>query len=371
MYVTTGNIDSLLKWFHKDYNPTKFLCLLVAGHLHDAEFFRKVFDSQEAIDVISGEDVAVFLFANGQDGSLTLEVNGGTGEIVPGELLIPGHSNWLWYQHISEIQMEEIRNDVIRASQYISHQITSYFQLATDDIPCILLIVRDDSEPWVIRTKGEADVQTFFSFLKELRILASSLPTTYDLQWPMGIAQSILTEEEVTLAKKAVETSEVELQSALDELIDVLERYGMSRAAGEALFNLDTATKVWEMIGFRKDIPQPASATQYTKIFAKAVEEGELKEKCRNVVRSARSLERARRRLKKHKNAVFDLRRWGMGKKRTTRESVEDLCKKFERKFTWKSRVRPLKKFAEAFIGITKKTNELLSVQENIMKLLK
>ena len=73
MYISDGSLTSLLSWFERPVrqgysglyrvHSFRFLCLLVAGHLNDSKFFQDVFDHQETLDVISGTEVAVFLFA--------------------------------------------------------------------------------------------------------------------------------------------------------------------------------------------------------------------------------------------------------------------------------------------------------------------
>ena len=153
MIITTGNIDSLINWFmHNSHWKIKFRCLLVAGHLNDIQFFTDVFDKKELLDAISGDEIAIFLFADSQGGLLEIETGQGQYEILPGNKLYLPKSpldndrySWGIYKHISEIRVSDlqqyhIREEVIARSQSISNEICRKFRLDTEDIPCILLL---------------------------------------------------------------------------------------------------------------------------------------------------------------------------------------------------------------------------------------
>lgn len=376
MNITTGNINSLIAWFERDRNPVKFLCLLVAGHLNDAKFFADVFDNQEALDTISGEDIAIFLFANEQEGMLTVEVRDGESKALPGQILLPHkHLRGLWYEHISALHKDKIRDDVIKASQNISGDICRQFRLDYKDIPCILLLGKGDSSPFLIPTKGEADVNEFYNFLKELRNIAATIPTTYDLDWPMSVVKRIVAEEKEASDKTSVAEAEAELQASLNHMYDVLEKYGMPHSACEKLINAKTAARVWEKVGLRRDLPQDLLLLEYSEVFKKAFEEGDLQERAREVGRSARNVAQAKKRLMASEKRISELKSikarldMTVASFVTARDAINKLCEKFERKFVWKARYRPIKQFAEALLGISKKTNDLLSLQETIKKL--
>lgn len=384
MNITTGNISSLVKWFEKDYNPVKFLCLLVSGHLNDSQFFKDVFDNQEALDTISGEDIAIFLFSNEQNGTLTVEVKGGEGEVLSGQILLPNkYRGGLWYEHISNLQKDKIRDDVIKKSQNMASEICDYFRLDYKEIPCILLLGKGEPTPFVIPTQGEVDVKAFYDLLKELREVAKTLPTTYDLDWTLRAIKPLAQKENVTVEKTTLTEAENELQESIEHLHATLEKCEMPHNVCEELFNLQTAGQVWETIGLRQDIPQPPLAVEYSEIFSKAIKESDLKERAREVIRSVRNLDNAKKRLAAYEKHLLE------GEKRiaelktikgridttltnllTIRATIDKLCEKFEQKFVWKARYRPIKQFAETLLGLSKKTSELLSIQETIKKLI-
>lgn len=376
MNVTTGNINSLIAWFERDRNSVKFLCLLVAGHLNDAKFFADVFDNQEALDTISGEDIAIFLFANEQDGMLTVEVRDGESKALPGQILLPHkHLRGLWYEHISDLHKDKIRDDVIKASQNVSGDICRQFRLDYKDIPCILLLGKGDPSPFLIPTKGEADVNEFYNFLKEFRNIATTIPITYDLDWPMSVVKRIVAEEKEASEKTSVAEAEAELQASLNHMYDVLEKYGMPHSACIELINAKTAARVWEKVGLRRDLPQDPLFLEYSEVFKKAFEEGDLQERTREVGRSARNVAQAKKRLVASEKRISELKSIKarlditVASFVTARDAINKLCEKFERKFVYKARYRPIKQFAEALLGISKKANDLLSLQETIKKL--
>lgn len=377
MNITTGNINSLITWFEKDHNTYKFLCLVVAGHLNDSKFFTEVFDNQEALDTISGKDVAIFLFANEQTEALEVEVRGGEGKALPGRILLPQNNrHGIWYKHISDLPKEKIRDDVIKASQNISTDICHFFRLDIKDIPCIVLLGKGDPSPFVIPTKGEAEVKEFYNLLKELRVLASTLPAIYDLDWSFKVAKPLLEEEKVASEKMSLSEAETELQSSLTQLYATLEKYGLPHSVCEQLFNLQTAEKIWETIGLRHDLPQPPLAVEFSEIFKKALEDGDLKDRARDVIRSARNVADVKKRLIASEKRIEELKSIKaklditLANFQTARDAINKLSEKFEKKFIWKSRYRPIKQFAETFLGVSKKANELLSLQESIKKLI-
>lgn len=377
MNITTGNINSLISWFERDRNPVKFLCLLVAGHLNDAKFFADVFDNQEALDIISGEDIAIFLFANEQEGMLTVEVRDGESKALPGRIILPHkHLRGLWYEHISAFHKDKIRDDVIKASQNVSSDICRQFRLDYNDIPCILLVGKGDPSPFVIPTKGEADVNEFYIFLKEFRNIAATIPATYDLDFPMSVAKRLIAEEKEISEKISVAEAEAELQEALNHIYSVLEKYGMPHSVCEELISIKTASRVWEKVGLRRDLPQDPLLLEYSEVLKKAFEVGDLQERVREVGRSARNLAQAKKRLIASEKRIGELKSIKarlditVANFVTARDAINNLCEKFERRFIWKARYRPIKQFAEAVLGISKKANELLSLQETVKKLI-
>jgi hypothetical protein len=96
MLLTTGNMASLVQWFDTN-RRFKFLCLLVGGHQNDVSFFAKIYNNQQVLDTISGENIAVFLFAHTDrhPSENLISINKGEGEyeVLPGQILLSNKSS--------------------------------------------------------------------------------------------------------------------------------------------------------------------------------------------------------------------------------------------------------------------------------------
>src|SRR5436190_118211 len=87
MYLASGDISSILTWFNSQQKYGQFLCLLVAGHLHDTKFFQDVLEQRLALSTISGPNIAIFLFTNDPGEVVSMRIGEGSYKIVPGSLL--------------------------------------------------------------------------------------------------------------------------------------------------------------------------------------------------------------------------------------------------------------------------------------------
>lgn len=351
---------------------------MVAGDIEDANLFKDIFDNQESLDIVSGSNVVFFLFANRQTKALELEVEGGRAEVLAGEVLIPEHINFapgIWYLSISDINTTKIRDEVIKNSQTITHQITKQFKLTGDDIPCILILGKGEAEPWVLRTKGEAEVKDFHSFLHDLRLLADSIPKDYELYWPRHYASFLMTEQELSaLKQKRVEVT-AELQTALLNLGLYLEKHGMVSEISEQVFTLQNAKQVWEITGYRKDIRQPDFAQKHENIFREARRNEAFRTHCRNVARTSKKLTNIEKQLTRNERFVLRLQAWvtrnlSRMNTYTTNDAIDNLCNRYSRKFQWKHRTRPLRNFAVSFLGTSKQVGDTLSTIDLLKKLI-
>lgn len=379
MLITTGNIDSLINWFeHGSYSELKFLCLLVAGHLNDVQFFTDVFDKKEVLDAISGDEIAIFLFADEQGGLLEIETGEGQREILPGSKLYLPKSPFDndryfrgMYKHISEIRVSDLhqyhlREEVIARSQSVSNEICRKFRLDTEDIPCILLLPKGNPEPFVIKTRGQADVEEFCKFIIDIRRLAATLPLDYDLHWSLQTAEKFALAEREASVKLWVTEAETELERAIEYLRDLLEQYGMPHTVCQQLFSPQTAADVWQTLGLNPGRAQPRLAAEFSEVIQRAISESDLKKRAREVVRCAKALAKANG----ERNQAIGRLKKSLPKIQTVQTSIDNLCERYENKFVWKARYRPIKQFVETVLGISKKASDLLSLQESIKKLI-
>ena len=137
---------------------------------------------KKALDIVSGRDVAIFLFANQKDDLIGVKDEMGKALVIPGVEISARTDEKIIKVHISQVKQESQEN-IVRASQTIAHEISRHFNLGIEHIPCILLLSKDEDEPLIIRTRGQADVRLFYKFIRSLRKLTESLPNVTKLEW--------------------------------------------------------------------------------------------------------------------------------------------------------------------------------------------
>ena len=78
MLITTAIFDSPNKLVRARFLfKTQVPLFVVAGHLNDVQFFTDVFDKKEVLHAISGDEIAIFLFADEQGGLLEIKTGEG------------------------------------------------------------------------------------------------------------------------------------------------------------------------------------------------------------------------------------------------------------------------------------------------------
>jgi len=368
MYLTLGDISSVLSWFNSQHNRSKFLCLLVAGHLHDLKFFLDVFEQRLALDTISGPNIAVLLFTNQQVG--VLEIGGqGSYEIVPGQDLGQGKIYGLTsYRHISEIYIPiDLREKIIIASQSMANQICDHFGLEPKDIPCILVMSKGSSEPSMIPTHGEADVQAFYDFLKDLRKIADILPNNFDLREPLALAKSLVEQGKLAMAKATLEKAELDFQTAQSACVTSLERYSVPSEQAQAFFKKRRSIRY--AVGLAYRYPLAINELPSHPGFQQAYEDAAFRESCKELGRALQERKSAQQRFHERKNQAKQFLQWSENM-HSIEEAIIQLCKQYENKFVWRARLRPLREIMEKVIGGGKTVKDLVSLEQTIKKLL-
>lgn len=102
MYIGKGSIENVLEWFQRPETTERLLCLFVAGELTDPTFFGELVDNKETIDVLSGSEIAIFLFTRNNEQPLEFLSQGGNRHYVCGQYIGSGS---LRHKHISEIDV--------------------------------------------------------------------------------------------------------------------------------------------------------------------------------------------------------------------------------------------------------------------------
>jgi hypothetical protein len=150
MVFVQGRIDDLVEWFEWQHQ-FDVLFLYLVGNLSDKEFIKSVLANREILDVISGERIAVLLFAPGNVSALRLHRAGGLPFSRPTEVDFPAELISRGAEWTSEHDPHRIdpanTEDVLQASHSIAHEIVQHFHLDATSLSSFLVLVRGEKEP--------------------------------------------------------------------------------------------------------------------------------------------------------------------------------------------------------------------------------
>jgi hypothetical protein len=138
MFVTPSGPAALLNWFWHGRHSYRFLVLLAAGDVGQKAFFGEVFEQKENLDIVSGPEIAVFLFGGEPDSAVGIR-GSGLGEIliIPGSGLGPGQ-RWsdadLRIVHVSELRPAD-RDAVILKSMTATSELCERLELDESHVP--------------------------------------------------------------------------------------------------------------------------------------------------------------------------------------------------------------------------------------------
>jgi tetratricopeptide (TPR) repeat protein len=314
-------------------------------------------------------NIAILLFTNDLVGVVSIEVGSGSYVFVPGQDLgeskMRGFSS---YRHISDINISaDVREKIINASQSMANQICDHFALERQDTPCILVLSKGISEPSVIPTRGEADVEVFYNFLKDLRKIADVLPSDFDLNEPLLLAESLIERGQLAEAVTNFEGAELEFQEAKNACVTSLERFLISFEQAQALFK--NAQEIRHVVSLVYRYPLPAKDIPSHQGFQQAYENAAFRECCKELGRALQRRGRSQKILVKRKEQAKQFLHWS-GNVRSIEEAINELCKQYENKFLWRARLRPLKEIMKKAVRGGKTVQELISLEESIKKLI-
>jgi len=375
MYLVSGDISSILTWFNSEQKYGKFLCLLVAGHLHDTKFFQDVLEQRSALDTISGPNIAIFLFTNDPGEVVSISIGPGSYKIVPGNLLVgkgfadyPGNIRDIRSINAQTSSMNvNATQEIINASQSMANQICNHFKLGVKDIPCILLLSKEDSEPSVIPTRGEIDVQAFYSFLRDLRKIADALPNDYDLNEPLALVESLVEQGRLAEAEAVYQKADLQFQSAKNTCIKSLE--GFSVPSEQAQEFVKDGQSIRCAVGITYRYPLPTRNLPSHPGFQLAYEDAAFRDSCKELGKALQERKKALQRLEERKRQAKQFLKWSENM-RSIEEAITQLCKKYENGFLWKARLRPLRAIVEKVVGGGKTVQDLISLEQTIKKLI-
>lgn len=171
MYITSAGLPKILDWFES--SRFQYLLMFVAGDYRSVDFIGSVFEQKETIDLVSSRHTAVFLFAPNVKTAIKFDIGPGSGAYVQGQRL-DKPKNVFSNQRLPAETVSisgfdnNYRGEVERASITACHDIIDEFGLSHKDIPSWILFHRSSSEPIVVKTDGNDDIQLLISFLRDL-----------------------------------------------------------------------------------------------------------------------------------------------------------------------------------------------------------
>jgi tetratricopeptide (TPR) repeat protein len=375
MYLVFGDTSSILTWFHSQQKYGKFLCLLVAGHLHDTKFFQDVLEQRLALDTISGPNIAIFLFTNDPGEVVSMSIGPGSYKIVPGSLLVgkgfadyPGNLRDIRHINAQTSSMNaNAIQEIINASQSMANQICTHFKLGREDIPCILVLSKGNAEPLVIPTRGEVDVQAFYSFLRDLRKIADVLPNNYDLNEPLALAESLVEQGQLAEAKAIYERADLQFQEAKNTCVKSLESFSVPSEQAQEF--VKDGPSIRRAVGITYRYPLPTTNLPSHPGFQLAYEDAAFRDNCKELGKALQERKKALQRLEERKRQAKHFLKWSENM-RSIEEAITQLCKKYENGFLWKARLRPLRAIVEKVVGGGKTVQDLISLEQTIKKLI-
>jgi hypothetical protein len=127
---------------------------------------------------------------------------------------------------------------------------------------------------------------------------------------------------------------------------------------------------VWRTIGLNPySGAQSDLAIEFSEVIQISILEDDLKKRARKVAHCAKEVNWAKSHrtetINKLKKSVAEIN----PRIQTARALINNLCEAYGRKFVWKARYCSIKQFTETVFGISKKSNDLLFIQETIKKL--
>ena len=372
MYLAPGDIRSVLTWFNRRGNPNKFLCLLVAGHLRDLWFFQDVIEQRLALTPIAGHNITILLLANEVTSALTLIMSGGRGKVVPGQNLgtqrIRGLST---VQSIADLPLlaPEVRETLITTSQTMAFQIGEHFTLEVEDMPCILFLSKGNTEPCMIPTRGEANVQTFYSFLRDVRKIADTLPADGELEEPLKKAKVLVERHQLARAVEIVQQASGEFEEANAACITVLARFPIPPEGIRALFGDER--NIQELVGLLSRPPHSEKVLSSQPGFQQAYEDAEFRKRCQTLGHVLKKRKKAEERLEKYQAQAKQYLRWSeQADIRSIAEEINRVCKKYEEAFPYRAGLRPIREVLEGVLVGGKTVHDLMSLDQTIRKLI-
>lgn len=388
VYFAAGGVSDLVEWFNGAANSEKMLCLFVPKDPEDEKLLRDLFDARGLISPQLG-DVAFCLFSS----RATIMEARARNPAWADYLFIPGltatcnmpNDGPIWkpnlnWQAIEPMRAElipaHVRDEVMLRSEAITDEIIDYFDLDRADVPCMVFLSRNDATPFVIQTRGSANLTAARDLFADLRSVVELLGRSGMLSLPSRVAerQSLLLERsdlETTLQEHHADSAR-----ALAAAADASSMYGLSGT----IRGIDPkwAHHLFRYLGLPHRDKRPLDVSPETRLaaaeammdpavhmaFRRAVEEGKKRRKIEiNLEAVNERVSRLDRQLAPETlSAGFE----------TVEDRINAICEKYEKRFKRASHYMVLRKFVRVITGAAKAaesvTTSIGSTVDNIAK---
>ncbi len=378
MFVTNGSLEDILNWFHK--GPFRYLLLFAAGDAKSASFIASMFDHKETIDVVSSEEVAVFLFYKDQTVAVELPIGEGTFAYIPGERLGPARAPRYWLGQLSlqpktvrvtEIFDRDVKNRVVESSISFTHQIVEHFGLDSDDVPSLILLHYGHPDPLIVRTRGQEDIEAVIQFLKELRKIRPP-----GIEMPRKKKRHL--RSRLRKANIHLEQARTQLGHALAAWREYLSARGVcERTLQPIVDTADGAAEVLWLSEPKEAGAMPEALRPAYPLFEAAWRDKHFESICRviktgldryrAICRSTKELERQ---LDHYTRLATGLEPALTGPTKKFEEQTKTLAEKYERKLRLKHAAAKVLAFVQSVTGVGKHAKELADITSQFRKLL-
>jgi len=382
VYFAAGGINDLMEWFNANTNPEKMLCLLVPKNPEDGQLLRDLFDARGLISP-QLKEVALCLFSSR---ATMNDLRARTPESAD-YLFVPGlvdarnmPKDWRNWRRVDPAKAEmipaEVRDEVLLRSQAIANEIIDYFQLDGTDLPCLIFVVRDDLTPFVIRTRGGANLATLRSLFEDLDRAAELVNRSGMLSLPVLIARRQDLMQRRTALEASLQDHHGAATRALEAAADASLPFGLNEAIREIAPG--SARDLFRCLGLPHQDKRPMHVRPETRAaaaaalldptahaaFREAVRAGK---RLRKIEVELEALDREAHRIDGELDRNSLLRNLN-----TVEDEINALCTKYERKFRRARHYMTLRRFVLALTGAAKAvenvTTSIGSTVDSIVK---
>jgi hypothetical protein len=372
MLICLGNIEDIVDWFHHQ-SKYAFAMFFASGDTYSSRLLEDVFDARESIDILSGLRIVVFLFSGADHSAIEYRTDGAL-KILPGRILdriaeytsVEGEDEKFRTIHISDIYSDKVKRQVTHQSSLATHALVDYYHLEVSELPCILVVGRNEPEPYVIRTAGAADVEAVLSLLRDVQKI--SLPHV-----SLPLSQKKDASHRLHGAKETLQKTQRRLELAVDACKALLEKRGIPKKIIDLVIQSDDPRDFYALSRL-KEIPE--AILPYENQLRLVAESSEYRKAAVLVEKKLRYRDSAITTFKEAQKRLIEYEKL-LTEADAALSSIEDvqrdlqmLANRYERRFAIKNSVTRLKHFLGTMINFQEKTRELYKTRREIVELM-